>query len=84
MRAAFVAMTLGILLAWSPAWSQHRTGPTTASGEIRIPSQRQLESEVFSEPRNNFSSIDAVADGEMERMDGEIDRLVERGICNGC
>jgi hypothetical protein len=84
MRAAFIAMTLGILLAWSPAWSQPRTGPFTASGEIRIPSQRQLEREVFTEPRNDFSSIDSVADAQMEQMDREIDRLVERGICDGC
>ncbi|MFL4991580.1 MAG: hypothetical protein ACJ8DV_09845 [Microvirga sp.] len=84
MRATFIAMTLGILLAWSPASSQNRTGPFTASGEIRIPSQRQLEREVFTEPRNDFSSIDSVADAQMEQMDREIDRLVERGICTGC
>ena len=84
MRATFIAMTLGFALVSLPAWPQHRTGPFTASGEIRIPSQRQLEREVFASPRNNFSSIDTVADGEMEHMDREIDRLVERGICNGC
>ena len=84
MRAAFIAMTLGFVLASSPAWPQPRTGPFTASGEIRIPSQRQLEREVFTEPRNDFSSIDSVADAQMEQMDREIDRLVERGICNGC
>ncbi|WP_114947975.1 hypothetical protein [Microvirga calopogonii] len=78
------AMLLGILLASAPAWSQQKNGPFTASGEIKIPSQRELERDVFSEPRNNFSPIDSVAIGEMDHMDRQIDNLVERGICDGC
>ncbi|MBQ0820951.1 hypothetical protein KBI52_12115 [Microvirga sp. HBU67558] len=84
MKAAFIPLILGALIAAAPAWSQHRTGPSTPSREIEIPSQRQLEREVFTEPRNDFSSIDSVADGEMERMDRQIDSLIERGICDGC
>jgi hypothetical protein len=85
MKATFIAVTLAIVVASSPVWSQRRPSEVfTPHGEIRIPSQRQLENEVFSEPSNRFSSIDAVADGQMERMDREIDRLVERGICDGC
>ncbi|MET0527260.1 MAG: hypothetical protein ABW003_02755 [Microvirga sp.] len=80
----FVTMVLGFMLAMAPAWSQERRSPIMASGEIRIPSQRELEREVFASPRNDFSTIDTVADGEMDRMDREIDRLVDRGICNGC
>jgi len=84
MKAAFIALTFAVA-ASAPAWPQPRPGDVyTAGGEIRIPSQRQLENEVFSEPRNRLSSIDSVADGQMERMDREIDRLVERGICDGC
>jgi hypothetical protein len=82
--AASAATLLGVLLASAPAWSQHRSGPFTTSGEIAIPSQSQLERDVFSEPRDDFSSIDSVAEGEMDRMDREIDRTVERGICDGC
>ncbi|EIM29429.1 hypothetical protein [Microvirga lotononidis] len=82
--AASTTLLLGILIASAPAWSQHRNGPFTSSGEIRIPSQRDLERDVFSEPRNDFSSIDSVATGEMDRMDRQIDNLVERGICDGC
>ncbi|MBA1156832.1 hypothetical protein [Microvirga mediterraneensis] len=81
---ASTAMLLGVLLASAPAWSQHGSGPFTRSGEITIPSQRELEREVFSDPRNDFSSIDSVAEGEMDRMDRQIDGMVERGICNGC
>jgi len=84
MKTVLMATTLGLLLVSAPAWSQGRNGPYTSSGEIRIPSQRELEREVFSEPTNDFSSIDTVAEGEMNRMDRQIDRLVERGICDGC
>jgi hypothetical protein len=84
MKVAFIVILLGVFIAPAPAWPQRRSGPFTDTGEIQIPSQRQLEREVFTEPRNDFSSIDNVADGEMERMDRQIDRLVERGICNGC
>lgn len=84
MKAVFTATMLVIALVASPAWSQNRWTRVGPSGEIRIPSQDQLEREVFTSPRNNFSSIDDVADGEMDRMDREIDHLVEHGICNGC
>jgi hypothetical protein len=79
-----VTMALGFLLAMTPAWSQERRSPIMASGEIRIPTKRELEREVFATPRDDFSSIDTVADGEMNRMDRQIDRLVDRGICDGC
>ena len=77
-------VVLGLLFATAPAWSQDRSSRITASGEIRIPSARDLEREVFASPRHDFSSIDSVADGEMDRMDREIDRLLVRGICDGC
>jgi hypothetical protein len=77
-------LVLGLLIATAPAWAQDRSSRITASGEIRIPTSRELEREVFANPRNDFSSIDAVADGEMDRMDREIDRLLARGVCEGC
>ncbi|MEZ0171635.1 hypothetical protein [Microvirga sp. TS319] len=84
MKAVLTATMLAIALAASPALSQQSRDPFEASGEIRIPSQEQLEREVFTQPRNDFSSIDTVADGEMDRMDRRIDSLVDRGICSGC
>jgi hypothetical protein len=77
-------VVLACLFATGPAWSQDRSSRITASGEIRIPSSRELEREVFASPRNDFSPIDSVADDEMDRMDREIDRLLMRGICEGC
>lgn len=77
-------LVLGFLVATAPAWGQDRSSRITTSGEIRIPSWRELEREVFANPRSDFLSIDSVADGEMDRMDREIDRLLARGICQGC
>jgi hypothetical protein len=77
-------LALGLLIVANPAWSQERASRITASGEIRIPTSRELEREVFADPRNDFSPIDSVADGEMDRMDREIDRLLARGVCEGC
>ncbi len=84
MKMGFMAIALGFLIAATPVWSQGRSNRITASGEIRIPTQRELERDVFSNPRNDFSSIDSVADGEMERMNREIDHLLTSGICRGC
>jgi hypothetical protein len=83
MKMGLMAV-LAFLFTTDPAWSQDRSSRITTSGEIRIPNSRELEREVFARPRNDFSSIDSIADGEMDRMDREIDRLLVRGICEGC
>ena len=89
---------LAILSTAVPAGAQENRRIVTRSGEIRIPTQQELEREVFSSPRGNLSAIDDVVDGEMgqtdreigqvdrelDRRDREIDRLVMRGICRGC
>jgi hypothetical protein len=77
-------LVLGFLVATTPAWAQDRGSRITASGEIRIPTSRELEREVFANSRNDFSSNDSVADGQMDWMDREIDRLLARGVCQGC
>lgn len=84
MKIGFMVIVLGLLAAVTPAWSQGKGSRITPSGEIRIPSSRDLEREAFSDPKGDFSSIDTVADGEMDRMDREIDRLLTYGICRGC
>ena len=89
---------LAILSTAAPAGAQENRRIVTRSGEIRIPTQQELEREVFSSPRGNLSAIDDVVDGEMgqtdreigqvdrelDRRDREIDRLVMRGTCRGC
>ena len=43
-------VVLRFLFATAPAWSRDRSSRITASGEIRIPSSRELEREVLSSP----------------------------------
>jgi hypothetical protein len=49
-----------------------------------IPSERALEREAVTQPRNEFSTNDAVALEQMERQDRRIDQEVEKGICTDC
>src|SRR5690349_17923452 len=55
---------LAIVSTAAPVGAQENRRIVTRSGEIRIPSQQELESEVFSSPRSNLSAIDDVVDGE--------------------
>jgi len=75
----------GMLTAAAPGWAQERNaGPILPGGEIAIPSERTLEREAVTSPRNEFSTNDAVATEQMERQNRRIDLEVEKGICTGC
>src|SRR3954469_26062338 len=71
---------LAILSTAAPAGAQENRRIVTRSGEIRIPSQQELqqelEREVFSSPRGNLSAVDDVVDGETGQTDREIDREI--------
>jgi hypothetical protein len=58
--------------------------PPVSSGEIQIPSQRTLERDAVTIPRNDFSTNDATATIQMERREKRIDSEVQKGICDGC
>jgi hypothetical protein len=74
---------MGFLVIAVPAWAQE---PELRSpgGTITIPSQRTLEREAVTQPRNEFSTNDATATRQMERQDRQIDREVIKGICTDC
>ena len=77
--------TLGILVTSAPVWSQDRHArPVTPSGEIRIPSQKQLEQDAVTIPRDGFSKNDATATKQMDKQNELIDQKVMKGICTGC
>ena len=68
---------LAILSTAAPAGAQESRRIVTPSGEIRIPTQQELEREVFLSPCGNLSAIDDVVDGEMVTWTGrEIDRKI--------
>jgi hypothetical protein len=85
MQRIILLAVFGMLTATAPARAQDgNPGPVLRDGEIVIPSERVLEREAVTQPRNEFSSNDADALRQMERQDRRIDREVEKGICTDC
>ncbi|WP_201863055.1 hypothetical protein [Microvirga soli] len=85
MKRTIVLAALGILAAAVPGQAQERDArPAPSTNEIVIPSQRVLERDAVTQPRNDFSTNDAVATEQMERQNRKIDREVEKGICTDC
>jgi hypothetical protein len=85
MQRIILLAVFGMLTATAPALAQDRNpGPVLRDGEIVIPSERVLEREAVTQPRNEFSSNDADALRQMERQDRRIDQEVEKGICTDC
>jgi hypothetical protein len=83
MQRLMLLATLGILATTTPGWAQD-SRPPVRDGEIVIPSERTLEREAVTQPRNDFSTNDAIATQQMERQNRRIDREVEKGICADC
>ena len=82
MLRLMLLAALGIL-ATTTSWAQG-PNPPVRDGEIVIPSERTLEREAVTQPRNEFSTNDAIATQQMERQNKRIDREVEKGICSDC
>ena len=74
---------MGFLVIANPAWAQ-QPKLRSPGGEVMIPSQRTLEREAVTQPRNEFSTNDAKATQQMDRQDRQIDREVTKGICSDC
>jgi len=83
MQRVLLLAALGVLASTASVRAQE-SGPLMRDGEIVIPSERVLEQEAVTQPRNDFSRNDATAIQQMERQNREIDREVEKGICSGC
>lgn len=85
MQGIILLAAFGMLTAATPVLAQDRDrGPVLRNGEIVIPSERALEREAVTQPRNEFSTNDADALKQMERQNRRIDREVEKGICTEC
>jgi hypothetical protein len=83
MQRLMLLATLCILATAMPGWAQD-SRPPVRDGEIVIPSERTLEREAVTQPRNDFSTNDATATQQMKRQNQRIDREVEKGICADC
>jgi len=81
-------VTLGALIATTPALAQNSSRPSTPSGEIQVPSgaaiDRMLDSNTVPPPDKEFSANDAKAIQEMDRRAKRIDQEVKKGICTDC
>jgi hypothetical protein len=85
MHRIILLAAFGMLTAAAPGLAQDRDrGPVLRNGEIVIPSEKTLEREAVTQPRNEFSRDDATATRQMEQQNRRIDREVEKGICTDC
>jgi hypothetical protein len=85
MQRLACLLIVSTLVGTAPAWPQERKRrPPAPSGEIQIPSEKTLEREAVTMPRNSFSRDDAAATKQMNQQNKRIDREMKRGICVGC
>ncbi|MEE1656201.1 hypothetical protein VB618_08330 [Microvirga sp. CF3062] len=85
MQRIMLLAAFGMLMTTAPGLAQDRDrGPVRRNGEIIIPTERTLEREAVTSPKNEFSTDDATATRQMEQQNRRIDREVEKGICTDC
>lgn len=73
------------LVTIMPGQAQNQDSkPAPRTGEIIIPSERTLERDAATSPKNEFSRDDATATRQMEQQNRRIDREVKEGICADC
>jgi hypothetical protein len=85
MQRIMLLAAFGMLTTTAPGLAQDRDrGPVLRDGEIVIPSEKTLERDAVTSPKNEFSRDDATATRQMERQNRRIDREVEKGICADC
>jgi hypothetical protein len=85
MQRVIVLAALSCLATIMPGQAQNqdsKSAPRTR--EIIIPSERTLERDAATSPKNEFSMDDATATRQMEQQNRRIDREVEKGICADC
>jgi hypothetical protein len=80
----FLAVLIGLVTV-TPSRAQNQDPRLTPNqGEITIPSEKTLERDAVTSPKNEFSTDDATATRQMERQNRRIDREVKEGICADC
>jgi hypothetical protein len=85
MQRIILIAALSCLVTVTPGWAQNQDSrPAPRRNEITIPSERVLERDAVTSPRNDFSTDDATATRQMERQNRQIDREVKEGICTDC
>ena len=83
-RVILLAVLLGLVAVTSSRAQNQDSGPPPRQGEITIPSEKTLERDAVTSPKDDFSRDDATATRQMERQNRRIDRKVKEGICADC
>jgi hypothetical protein len=83
-RVILLSVLLGLVTAMPGRAQNQDSGSAARNGEITIPSEKTLERDAVTSPRNEFSRDDATATRQMERQNKRIDREVKEGICTDC
>jgi hypothetical protein len=82
MHRVIILAALSCLSTIMPGQAQNQDSkPAPRTGEIIIPSERTLERDAATSPKNEFSRDDATATRQMEQQNRRIDREVKEGIC---
>lgn len=83
-RIILFAILLGLVTVTSSRAQNQDSRSAPPRGEIPIPSEKTLERDAVTSPRNEFSTDDATAARQMEQQNRQIDRKVMKGICTDC
>jgi hypothetical protein len=83
-RVILLAVLLSLVAVTSSRAQNQDSRPLARQGEITIPSEKTLERDAVTSPKNEFSRDDATATRQMERQNMRIDREVKEGICVDC
>jgi hypothetical protein len=85
MQRVIVLAAFSCLVTVMPGWAQNQDPrPAPGQREITIPSEKTLERDAVTSPKNDFSRDDATAARQMERQNRRIDRKIMKGICTDC
>ncbi|MBF9197814.1 hypothetical protein [Microvirga terrestris] len=83
-RVILLTVLLGLVTATASHAQNQNATPAPRRNEITIPSERTLERDAVTSPKNEFSTDDATANRQMERQNRRIDRELKEEICTDC
>jgi hypothetical protein len=85
MQRVILLAAFSCLATVMPSWAQNQDPrPAPGQREITIPSEKTLERDAVTSPKDEFSTNDATATRQLERQNRQIDRKIMKGICTDC
>jgi hypothetical protein len=85
MQRVILLAAFSCLATVMPSWAQNQDPrPAPGQREITIPSEKTLERDAVTSPKDEFSTNDATATRQLERQNRQIDRKIMKGLCTAC